>query len=60
MYYQAFLDTRPIKKDSSSNKSISNIIAVSYYDFAEKRMEEIKENLFWQGEKHDTTSITQD
>ena len=49
-YYSIFIDTRPINNDPNPSKK--EAIVISYYDYAEKRMTIIKEELFMLGEKN--------
>jgi len=58
-YYQAFMETRPKGKTELPKMPLPGGIIVSYYDYVERRMGEIKEELFWKGEKHDTPSTKQ-
>jgi tetratricopeptide (TPR) repeat protein len=53
-YYQAFMETRPKERAEPPEIPMPGGIVVSYYDYVERRMGEIKEELFWKGEKHDT------
>ena len=55
-YYQVFMETRPKGKTELPEIPMPGGIVVSYYDYVERRMGEIKEELFWEGEKHDTPS----
>ena len=56
-FYQVFMETRPKDRKPLPKMPISGGIVVSYYDFVVRRMEEIKEELFWQGEKPDSSLI---
>lgn len=56
-YYQKFMTTRPKDRKPLPKMPVPGGIEISYYDFVERRMNEIKEELFWQGEKIDTTSL---
>ncbi len=50
-YYEKFMETRPKERKPLKTMHVEGGIVVSYYDFVERRMKEIKEELFWQGEK---------
>ncbi len=49
-YYQKFMETRPKDRKPLPTMHVEGGIVVSYYDYVERRMKEIKEELFWQGE----------
>ena len=55
-YYQVFMATRPEHKKPLPKMPLSGGIVVSYYDYVERRMGEIKEELFWQGKTPETPS----
>ncbi|MBN2212914.1 MAG: tetratricopeptide repeat protein [Bacteroidales bacterium] len=59
IYYQIFMKTRPKEKKPLPKMPVPGGIVVSYYDYVERRMGEIKEELFWQREKHDAPSTKQ-
>ena len=54
-YYRIFLATRPEKTRQTYKIPASGGMVVSYYDFAERRIEEIKEEKFWNGKKPETS-----
>lgn len=57
-YYKLFMATRPkIRKPLPESKK--GEIIISYYDYAERRIKEIQEDQFWQGNRKDTT-LTRD
>jgi tetratricopeptide (TPR) repeat protein len=56
-YYQKFMETRPKERKSLPTMHVEGGIVVSYYDYVERRMKEIKEELFWKGEKQNEGRI---
>ncbi|MBN2274603.1 MAG: tetratricopeptide repeat protein [Bacteroidales bacterium] len=52
-YYQKFMDTRPKERKGLAANTIDGMIVVSYYDFVERRMKEIREEMFWHEEKQE-------
>jgi len=46
-YYRKFMDTRPKERKDLSTINMNGAIVVSYYDFVERRMKEIREEMFW-------------
>ena len=58
-YYQVFMETRPKGKRPLPKMPVPGGIVVSYYDYVDRRMREIKEELFWHGEKQSPPSIKQ-
>ncbi|MCF8379720.1 MAG: hypothetical protein K9H49_09100 [Bacteroidales bacterium] len=56
VYYRKFMKTRPSESVRLPMLPSSGGMSVSYYDFVEKRMREIEEELFWEGEAIDTSS----
>jgi tetratricopeptide (TPR) repeat protein len=46
VYYQKFMDTRP-KKNKPLPK-MPGVMVLSYYEFVERRMTEIREEMFWE------------
>jgi tetratricopeptide (TPR) repeat protein len=56
-YYQKFIETRPIDRKPLPTMHVEGGIVVSYYDYVERRMKEIKEELFWKGEKQNEGRI---
>lgn len=50
-YYQSFLQNRPEDKSSHPTMKDAHGLQVSYYDIAQRRIKELKEELFMQGEK---------
>jgi tetratricopeptide (TPR) repeat protein len=48
-YYQKFMETRPEKRKSLPKMPASGGMIISYYDYVEKRMKAIKEEIFWKG-----------
>ena len=54
-YYEKFMLTRP--KDKKPLPDILGAVVVSYYDAVEKRINEIKEEMFWEGEKADPIDV---
>ncbi len=55
-YYNEFMLSRPKKIKPVSEKSRQGGMVISYYDFVEKRINEIKEEIFWTGEKNKTSN----
>ena len=51
LYYQKFMDTRPKGRKGFDAEMIDGVIVVSYYDFVERRMKEIREEMFWNEKK---------
>jgi len=49
-YYRLFLETRPEKEKPMAPKPEPFGIIVSYYDYAERRIGELKEDIFWEGD----------
>ena len=45
-YYQKFMDTRP--RNRNALLKMPGMMVVSYYDYVEKRMADIKEEMFWE------------
>lgn len=45
-FYQIFMETRPREKKPLPQDD--DVLYISYYDFVERRMKEIKEELFWE------------
>lgn len=45
-YYQKFMDTRPGNRQALPK--MPGMMVVSYYDYVEKRMADIKEEMFWE------------
>jgi len=58
-YFQIFLETRPEGERPLPKMPVPGEMVISYYDYVERRIGEIKEELFWEGEKHDTPSTEQ-
>jgi len=46
-YYQKFMDTSPEQKNKALPKLIKDGLVVSYYEFVERRIKEIKKDSFW-------------
>ena len=46
LYYQKFMDTRPRNKNALPK--MPGMMVISYYDYVEKRMAEIREEMFWE------------
>lgn len=55
-YYQKFMETRPSEGVRVPKLPSSGGMTLSYYDFVERRIGEIKEELFWKGENADSSS----
>lgn len=53
-YYEKFMETRSGKKESFPRMPLPGQLVISYYDYAERRLRELKEELFWEGEKPDS------
>ncbi len=50
-YYQQFMETRPKGRKGFDAELRDGVIVVSYYDFVERRMKEIREEMFWNAKK---------
>lgn len=48
-YYQIFMETRP--REKKPLPQTDEVIFISYYDFVERRISELKEEQFWESEK---------
>lgn len=46
-YYQKFMDTSPIQRNNALPKLTKDGLVVSYYEFVERRIREIKKDSFW-------------
>jgi tetratricopeptide (TPR) repeat protein len=46
IYYQKFMDTRP--ENNKPLPKMPGVMVLSYYDFVERRMVEIREEMFWE------------
>ncbi len=46
IYYQKFMDTRP--KNNKPLPKMPGVMVLSYYDYVERRMSEIREEIFWE------------
>lgn len=51
-YYQSFMQTRPEDKSSHPTINDAHGLKVSYYDIAQRRIKELKEEIFMQGKNH--------
>jgi len=56
-YYNYFLSSQPKKETPSKQTSENGELSYSNYESVKKRIEEIKEELFWVGNNADTFSI---
>ncbi len=52
-YYEKFMETRPEKRKSLPKIPVEGGMTVSYYDYAERRIKEIREEIFWEGKERD-------
>jgi len=48
-YYTLFYNTRPEDKRNTQGRVLSGEIFISYYDYAERRIGELREKKFWEG-----------
>jgi tetratricopeptide (TPR) repeat protein len=48
-YYEKFMDTRPAQKKPLPKIPAEGGITLSYYDYVERRIKEIREEIFWEG-----------
>lgn len=46
-YYQKFMDTSPKQKNTTLPKLTKDELILSYYEFVERRIKEIKKDSFW-------------
>ncbi len=51
-WYGKFVETRPTNRKPVPKLPTAEGITVSYYDFAERRMKEIREEIFWEGKEN--------
>ncbi len=50
-WYGKFMETRPVDRKSLPKLPTSEGITVSYYDFVERRINEIRKEIFWEGKE---------
>ncbi|MBN2349590.1 MAG: hypothetical protein JXJ22_12155 [Bacteroidales bacterium] len=56
-YYKIFMKTRPKQDRSLPVLPVEGGLVVSYYDFTDRRIKEIEEEIFWTGEQTDTVTL---